>query len=164
MLAVSIVEAGREAAALMLGMMWARWRQAHQSLSSPLSGAMENQSCLGNLSLVDSLTPEGENFDVGIDVLFVEILIFVVGVNGSSQAALPARMRAKGGERESTARIALQRKGAGKKLLRASRLMTLTALSVGRADKSSTTRQALMSSMVGTISPGWRVTLPRGRQ
>ena len=42
MLAVSVVEAGREAAALMLGMMWAQWRQAHQSLSLLLSGAMEN--------------------------------------------------------------------------------------------------------------------------
>ncbi len=38
------------------------------------------ESCLGNLSLVDSQTTEGEKFNVGVDVLFVEILIFVVGV------------------------------------------------------------------------------------
>ncbi len=39
------------------------------------------ESCLGYLSLVNSQTPEGENFEVGIDVLFAEILIFVVGVH-----------------------------------------------------------------------------------
>ncbi len=38
------------------------------------------ESFLGNLSLVDSQTPEGEKFDVGVDVLFVKILIFIVGV------------------------------------------------------------------------------------
>ena len=38
------------------------------------------ESCLGNLSLVDPQTPEGEKFEVGVDVLFVEILIFIVGV------------------------------------------------------------------------------------
>ncbi len=64
-------------------------------------------------------------------------------------------------ERESDARIALQRKGAGKKFLRASRLMTLVALSVGRMDKLLTVRQVLMSSMVGRIS--WmESSLPRG--
>ena len=48
---VSVVEAGREAAALMLGMMWARWRQAYQLLSL-LWG--NGESRLGNLFLVDS--------------------------------------------------------------------------------------------------------------
>ena len=42
MLTVSVVEAGREVAASMLGMMLVRWRQAHQLLSSPLSRATEN--------------------------------------------------------------------------------------------------------------------------
>ena len=45
----------------------------------------------------------------------------------SSQAALPGKMRATG-ERESVARIALQRKGVGKKLRNALRLMGLPPL------------------------------------
>jgi len=112
-----IVEAGREAAASMLGMMWMRWRQAHQSSSSPSS-------------VVPATFPwwtpkhQREKSSVSVDVLFVEILVILWVLMKSSRAALPARV----------ARIALQRKGAGKKLLRALRLMTRAASSgVGRA-------------------------------
>ena len=38
------------------------------------------ESCLGDLSLVDSQTPEGEKFEVGFDLLFVKIRTFVVGL------------------------------------------------------------------------------------
>ena len=117
MLAVSIVEAGREAAASMLGMMWTLWRQAHQSLSSPSSVVPATFSWW---------TPkhQREKSLVSVDVLFVEILVILWVLMKSSQAALPARV----------ARIALQRKGAGKKLLRALRLMTRAASSgLGRA-------------------------------
>jgi hypothetical protein len=103
---------------------------------------------------VDSYTPEEEKFDVGIDILFTEILVFVVGVY-ELFSSLPARedeIRARG-ERKSAVMISLQRKGAGKKLLRALRLMMPVASSgVGRADRSSTVRPALMSSMAGMIS------------
>ena len=37
------------------------------------------ESCFGDLSLVDPQTPEGEKFHMGIDILFVTILIFIVG-------------------------------------------------------------------------------------
>ena len=39
------------------------------------------ESCLSYLSLVDPQTPEGEKIEVDVDVLFVKILIFVVGVH-----------------------------------------------------------------------------------
>ena len=87
------------------------------------------ESCLGNLSLVDSQTPEGEKFHVGIDVLFVKILIFIVGVYELFSSRSARKDEGKG-ERESTARIALQRKGAREKLPRALRLMMLVALSM----------------------------------
>ena len=101
--------------------------------------------------MVDTQTPDGEKFDVGIDVLFVEILIFIVCVNELFSSRSACKDEGKG-ERESVARITVQRKGAGKKLLRALRLMTLLTLSVGRSDKLSAVRQALMSLMVGSIS------------
>ncbi len=37
------------------------------------------ESCFGDLSLMNSQTPEEEKFDVGIDILFVEVLVFVLG-------------------------------------------------------------------------------------
>jgi hypothetical protein len=64
------------------------------------------------------------------------------------------RMRA---EDESAERIALQRKGAGKKLLRPLRLTSPSAAGVARAASTLTVRQALISVMEGTIAwTDWR--------
>ena len=56
------------------------------------------ESCLGNLSLVDSQTPEGEKFDVGVDILFVEILIFIVGAYELFLSRSAREDEGKGGE------------------------------------------------------------------
>ena len=55
---------------------------------------------------MDSYTPEEEKFDVGIDILFTEILVLVVGVY-ELFSSLPARedeIRARG-ERKSAVMI-----------------------------------------------------------
>ncbi len=56
------------------------------------------ESCLGNLSLVDFQTPEGGKFDMGIDVLFTEILIFIVGVYELFLSFSARKDEGKGGE------------------------------------------------------------------
>jgi hypothetical protein len=56
------------------------------------------ESCLGDLSLVDPQTPDGEKFHVGVDVLFVEILIFIVGVYDFFLSCSAREDEGKGGE------------------------------------------------------------------
>ncbi len=48
--------------------------------------------------MVDSQTPEGEKFDVGIDLLFVEILIFIVVVYELFLSHSACEDEGKGGE------------------------------------------------------------------
>jgi hypothetical protein len=56
------------------------------------------ESCLGNLSLVDPQTPKGEKFHVGVEVLFVKILIFIVGVYELFSSCSAREDEGKGGE------------------------------------------------------------------
>jgi hypothetical protein len=56
------------------------------------------ESRLGDFSLVDSQTPEGEKFDLGVDVLFVEILVLIVGVDKLLSSRPACKDKGKGGE------------------------------------------------------------------
>ncbi len=107
----------------------------------------DGETTLFHLSLVDYDAPKGEQFNVSIDDPLVEILIPAM----LTDVLLSSRPR---GEVESSARIALQRMGAGKKELRLLRLDRpwRVAVGVGRAAKSSTIRQLVMSRARGTVT------------
>ncbi len=103
----------------------------------------DGATTLFHLSLVDSDAPKGEQFDMSIDNPLVETLVPAV-LADVLLLSRPACKYEGEGEAKSTARIALQRKGAGKKELRPSRLERLwrVAVEVRRADKLLILRQA----------------------
>jgi hypothetical protein len=103
--------------------------------------------------LVDSNAPKGEQFDVSIDVPLIEILIPAMLTDVLLSSCPTCEYEDKGGA-ESAVRIALRRKGAGKKELKPSRLVMLLPSTGGvvRAAKFSTLRQLAMSPAGGTVT------------